>query len=120
VNQSQVQESLRGSRDSRLSALELARISLLFLAIAQRMRALLHFLSACFATIEVEERIEVQPRAEPKAPKAIRFRSERFWTPKTALPDRLHLQDGAHIHIVFSSLQGKTRAGMDTLRSVAV
>jgi hypothetical protein len=29
------------------------------------MRALLHFLSIGFATIEVEEKIEVRPQAEP-------------------------------------------------------
>jgi hypothetical protein len=34
--------------------------------IAQKMLALLHFLSTVFATIEVEERIEVRPQAEPQ------------------------------------------------------
>ena len=67
----------------------------LVFVIAQRIRALLHFLSIGFATIEVEERIEVRPQAEPRAPKAIRFRSERFRRPKPALLDSLHLRDGA-------------------------
>jgi hypothetical protein len=64
---------------------------------------------------KVEERIEVRPKAEPRAPKAIRFRSERFWSPKTALMDRLNLRIRADIRITFSSLQGKPQAGMGTL-----
>jgi hypothetical protein len=81
------------------------------------MRALLHFLSNGFATIEVEERIEMRPQAEPGAPEAIPFRSERFWSPKPALPDRLHLRDGVYIYLVFSSLQEKLQAKMGTPRS---
>jgi hypothetical protein len=49
------------------------------------MRALLHFLSTGFATIEVEERIEVRRQAKPGAREAIRFHSERFRGPKTPL-----------------------------------
>jgi hypothetical protein len=69
------------------------------------MRALLHFLSTGFATIEVEERIEVQSQSESKTPEAIRLRSERFRNPKPALLDSLHLRDGAHIRIILSNLQ---------------
>ncbi len=76
------------------------------------MFALLHFLSTRFATIEVEERMEVRPRAEPRAPEAIRFRYERFWSPKTALPDRLHLSDGGHIRITLSELADDEWSGM--------
>jgi hypothetical protein len=83
------------------------------------MRPLLHFLSRGSVTIEVEERIEVQP-AEPMAPKEIRFRSERFWSPKTALPDRLHLRDGSSITIAFSNLQSVTRAGMGITPPIAL
>jgi hypothetical protein len=36
------------------------------------------------------ERIEVQPQAEVKAQKAIRFRFERLKWPKTALLERLY------------------------------
>jgi hypothetical protein len=52
------------------------------------MRALLHFLSTGFATIDVEERIEVGPQAELRASKAIPFRSERFRNPKPPLQCR--------------------------------
>jgi hypothetical protein len=72
----------------------------------------LHFLSRRFATIEVEDRVEVRNQAEPREPKAIRFRSERFWTAKTALMDRLYLRDGDHIRIIFSDLQTMSGAGM--------
>jgi hypothetical protein len=72
--------------------------------IAQKMRALLHFLSTGFATIEVEERIDVLPQPKPNAPKAIRLRSERFRRPKPALLDSLHLRDGDHIGFIFSNL----------------
>jgi hypothetical protein len=78
------------------------------------MCALLHFLSTRFATIEVEERMEVRPQAEPRAPEAIRFPSERFWSPKTALPDRLHLPDGGHFRITFSELADDEWSGMGT------
>jgi hypothetical protein len=79
----------------------------------------LHFLSNRFATIEVEERIEVRPQAEPKAPKAIRFRYEHFRKPKPALLDCLHLRECARISIVFSYLQRIVRAGMVPLPPVA-
>jgi hypothetical protein len=55
----------------------------LVFVIARRMRTLLHVLPTGFATIEVEERIEVQPQAEPRTREAIRLRSERFRNPKT-------------------------------------
>jgi hypothetical protein len=73
--------------------------------IAQKVHAILHFLSAGFATLEVKERIEVRPQADPKAAQAIRFRSEPFRTPKTALLDRLRFRDYANIRIIFSDLQ---------------
>jgi hypothetical protein len=39
------------------------------------MRWLLQFIFTDFATIEMEERIEVRPKAEPTVPEAIWFRS---------------------------------------------
>jgi hypothetical protein len=84
------------------------------------MRALLHFLSIGFATIEVEEKIAVQPHSEPGEPKAIRFRSEHFWSPKPALPDRLHFRDSCNIIIIFIYLQAMVGAGMRTLPPVAL
>ena len=74
----------------------------------------LHFLSIGFVTIEVEERIDMRSQAEPRPPEAIRFRSERFWSPKTALLDRLHSQDCAYIRFIFSDLQTRSGAGMGT------
>jgi hypothetical protein len=62
----------------------------------------------------------MQPQAEPGAPEVIRLRSGRFWTPKRALLDRLHLRDGAHIHIISSDLQTMSGAGMSTLPPVAL
>jgi hypothetical protein len=51
-----------------------------------RIRALLHFVPAGFATIEeAEKTIELQPQAEPRALNAIWFRSERLKGPKRAL-----------------------------------
>jgi hypothetical protein len=51
------------------------------------MRALLHLLLSGFATIEMEERIEVRTQAEPRARKQFRFVMSRlealkrpFWT----------------------------------------
>jgi hypothetical protein len=77
--------------------------------------ALLHFLSTGFATIEVEERIEVRRQAERRAQKAIRFRSEPFRSPKTALLDRLHLREWLSISVlVFSNLQIKVQTEMGT------
>jgi hypothetical protein len=73
----------------------------------KKARALLHLLSNSFATIEVEERIEVQTQAELGAPNAIRFHYEPFRSPKTALLGPFYLRDDAHIRIIFSNFQGR-------------
>jgi hypothetical protein len=69
-----------------------------------QIRAPFAFSFTGFATIEVEERIEVHLTQNPKA---IRFRSERLRNPKTALLDRLSLRDGACINIILNNLWRK-------------
>ena len=54
------------------------------------MRARLHILFTGFAIIEMEAKIEVRSQAERGVPEAIESGSERFRSPKTALPDPLN------------------------------
>jgi hypothetical protein len=79
--------------------------------IAQSVRVFLQFLSAGFATIEMEERIEVHPGAKNRSPRAIPFHYEPFKGPKTALLKRLFLRDQSRISFLFSKLETKNRAG---------
>lgn len=69
------------------------------------MQALLHFFLPVFATIEVEERIEVRPQAESGAPDPTRFRYEPFRNPKTGPFGHLNLRVCARINNFFSNLR---------------
>jgi len=73
------------------------------------------FISTLFATIEVEEKSKCGLGRKPKAPKAIRFRSERFRTPKRPFRTIYICGTRIHIRIIFSSLQGELQVEMGTL-----
>lgn len=65
--------------------------------------------------MEVEERIQVRPQAEPRARKAIWLRKLPFRYAKTAPIYRIYLRDGANILTIFSHLQTKGAEKMGTL-----